>query len=126
MAVSVNEFEKALASLYEAISFTENTDGPIKFKIARDACIQRFEFCVELAWKNSVKVLGSNATSPKPAIREMAQNNLIDDIQIWFSFIEARNKSYHTYNDNIAEDVFKTLKEFLPHGQTLLGKLKSQ
>ena len=126
MAVSVSEFDKTLASLKEAIAFSENTDEPVQFKIARDACIQRFEFCVELAWKTSSKVLGSSATTAKPVLREMAQNNFIDDVHLWFNFVEARNKSSHTYNDDIAQDVFSILKSFLPHGYSLLGKLKSQ
>lgn len=124
MAVSIDEFEKALISLEQAIAFSEQTNEPLQFKIARDACIQRFEFCIELAWKTSLKILGSSSTTAKPVLREMAQNGLIEDTQIWFDFVEARNKSSHTYNEDIAQDVFTVLNSFLPHGKALLEKLK--
>ena len=93
-------------------------------KLFRDGAIQRFEFCVELAWKASIKALGSTATAPKPAIREMAQNYLIDDVQAWFDFIEARNKTSHPYNEGIAQEVYLVAIKFLPEGQRLLAKLK--
>jgi hypothetical protein len=42
-------------------------------KALRDSCIQRFEFCIELSWKTSIKILGLQTRAPKPAIREMAK-----------------------------------------------------
>ena len=75
-SVSIKEFDKALIALAEALEFAKKSDTQT-FKIARDACIQRFEFCIELAWKVSAKTLGSTSTTDKPVIREMAQNDLI-------------------------------------------------
>ncbi len=46
MQPSYAEFEKALKALDEALREPKNS-------IVRDASIQRFEFCVELAWKTS-------------------------------------------------------------------------
>lgn len=47
MAVSLEQLSKALASLEEALT-VEKTD------LSRDASIQRFEFCVKLAWKTEI------------------------------------------------------------------------
>ena len=63
MAVSLKELEKAVSSL-------EVND------IVRDAAIQRFEFCIELSWKNARKVMGTATTAPKQVVREMAQNRI--------------------------------------------------
>lgn len=127
MAISIAEYEKALRSLEEAIQFSKaNTANETQFKIARDACIQRFEFCVELAWKTSAKVLGSSSTTSKPVIREMAQNGMIADLGIWFDFIEARNKSSHTYDEKAAVEVFQVAQEFVRHGQDLLTKIRNK
>ena len=68
-------------------------------KALRDACIQRFEFCVELSWKTSVRAFGLEIKSPNTAIRDMARNTLIDNTQIWFDFLVARNKTSHTYDE---------------------------
>lgn len=127
MAVSVLEYEKALRSLEEAIDFSKKVAAnEVQFKIARDACIQRFEFCVELGWKTSAKILGSSSTTAKPVVREMAQNGLIDDPAIWFDFIEARNKSSHTYDEAAAVEVFEAAKKFLSEGQGLLRSLQKK
>jgi nucleotidyltransferase substrate binding protein (TIGR01987 family) len=58
-----------------------------------------------------------SSTAAKPVIREMAQSNLISDVQLWFWFVEARNKSSHTYNKKIAEEVFATIYQFLPEAK---------
>lgn len=89
------EFEKALVSLKVALS-SEKTD------LHRDASIQRFEFCVKLAWKTTKTLMGSASTAPKVVIREMASQNLIADTEIWFNFLDARGESSHTYKEEVA------------------------
>jgi nucleotidyltransferase substrate binding protein (TIGR01987 family) len=93
-------------------------------KALRDACIQRFEFCTELAWKVSMKILGLTAKAPNPAIRDMAQNNLIDDPQIWFDFLTARNKTSHTYDEEIAKAVYAEAEKLIPELDHLIKKLQ--
>lgn len=126
MAVSVHEYEKALNSLTEALgmhaAFTEEASK----KLARDACIQRFEFSVELAWKTSGKILGSNSTAANTVVREMARDGLIDNPEEWFTFVLARNESSHTYDDEVAKKVFAVIQNFLPQGMLLLQRLKSR
>jgi nucleotidyltransferase substrate binding protein (TIGR01987 family) len=96
MAVSLAEYEKALDSLAQAVAMHASfTDVPTK-KLARDACIQRFEFCIELAWKTAGKVLGSKSASANTVIREMARDGLIANPETWFEFIWARNQTSHT------------------------------
>ena len=94
-------------------------------KALRDACIQRFEFCVELSWKTSVRAFGLEIKSPNTAIRDMARNNLIDNTQIWFDFLVARNKTSHTYDEEVAKEVYLAAEQALPHFTNLLQKLKS-
>jgi nucleotidyltransferase substrate binding protein (TIGR01987 family) len=121
--ISLDEFTKALAALKEAMSFAARSEGGI-FEIARDASIQRFEFCIELSWKVAAKKLGSASTAAKPVLREMAQNGLIGDVTAWFAYIEARNKSSHSYDKKIAGEVFSVIPGFLVEAQKLLVKLE--
>ena len=95
-------------------------------KMLRDSVIQRFEFCVELSWKTSMKVLGLMTSAPKPAIRDMARAGLIDDPERWFKFIDARNKTSHTYDEEIAKEVLEVAEQFLPEGYELLKALQTQ
>ncbi len=129
MAVSLNELAKAIHSLEEALALYRDqtiAQSDIVRKAFRDACIQRFEYCIELAWKTSMKVLGSTTLAAKPAIREMARNNLIPNPDQWMEFIEARNESSHSYDEEIAAKVFKSIEAFHPESVRLLEALKKQ
>ena len=117
--MALNAFEKGLA-LHEAA-----TDEVFR-KALRGACIQRFVFCIELAWKTSAKMMGSMSTGSKVVVREMAQNGYIDSPEAWFDFIDARNKTSHTYDNEIAVAVFAVAKRFLPEGRELLNRLGRQ
>ncbi|NCN40843.1 nucleotidyltransferase [bacterium] len=128
-APSTQELKDAITSLKVASQLlsdsVKNSPQNIELhKALRDACIQRFEFCVELSWKTAVKVLGLEIKSPNPAIRDMARNNLIDDTQIWFDLLVARNKTSHTYDEDIAKEVFEIAKQSIPHFEHLSGKIE--
>lgn len=115
--MSLKEYTKALESLNLALQEKESD-------IVRDATIQRFEFCIELSWKCSKKILGTTSHSPKNVIREMAQENLIDDVKIWLKAIDFRNLSVHTYNEDIAIEVYNFIKEFFINFKKLKNKLE--
>lgn len=124
--VTITEFEKSLNALDEATAYAAKFSQGTEFKIARDACIQRFEFCVELAWKVGAKVIGSSSTGSRLVLRELFQNGLIQDIQQWFDFIDACNMSSHSYDEKIAETVFSIVTQFSIQGRLLLDGLKKQ
>ena len=119
MAISIEEYSKALRSLEEALALPVND-------IVRDASIQRFEFCVELAWKTARKVMGTSTSAPKQVIREMAQNRIIDDVELWFEALEGINLSSHTYDEVLAEKVYRIAKKFLPYALDLELRLKAK
>ncbi|NCN41779.1 hypothetical protein GW916_11090 [bacterium] len=124
-SISVDELEKALATLNLALDFAEKVqENEDQFKITRDACIQRFEYCIELSWKVSMKKLGSQTKFAKPAIREMARGDLIDSAEVWLNFIEARNNSSHSYDEDVAQRVFIEIKKFRLESLELLKRLK--
>ena len=118
MAVSLEEFQKALDSLDSALKVKKDD-------LVRDAVIQRFEFCVELAWKSAKKKMGTASTAPKEVVREMAQNNYISDVQFWLESIDKRNLSSHTYNESLAEEVYEFALRFAPEAKKLLEKLQT-
>ncbi len=129
MSTTITELEKAKVSLETSIqllrdSIQKDSTNTEMHKALRDACIQRFEFCVELAWKVSIKNLGLDTKAPNPAIREMAQNKLIDDPQIWFEFLLARNKTSHSYDEDVAKAVYKEVERIVPELNSLVTRLK--
>lgn len=124
MAVSVQEYKKALISFEEALSALKKPNlNETERKLFRDAGIQRFEFCVELAWKISKKQMGTNSSAPKEVIREMAQAGLIDDPEVWFGFLEARNLSSHSYDEEVAKKIQNIFNNFYIEAELLLRNL---
>lgn len=119
----LENFEKALTTLEAALQQGALSD------LERDGAIQRYEYTFELAWKSMRRVLvslGRNnvSSSPKPVIRDAAEEGLIGNVTRWFGFLEARNLSTHIYSQEEAEKVLKTAIEFLPEAKTLLAKIK--
>jgi nucleotidyltransferase substrate binding protein (TIGR01987 family) len=122
--ISKAEFQKALLALEEAQAECDKQDVDSKaYKLFRDATIQRFEFCVELSWKVSIKTLGLTSTSPKPALREMLRAQVISKIEPWFDYVEARNKSSHTYDEEIAKEVYSVVASFIADANILICKI---
>ena len=126
MGISLVEFEKALLSLEQVLGMHDASAVHSPEQLAfRDAAIQRFEYCIELAWKSAVKTLGLNTPSPKPAVRELVRNNLIEDPVVWIDFIDACNRTSHIYDEAVATGVFAEIKKFMPEARKLLQKLKA-
>src|SRR5690606_2516274 len=97
--MTLDELNKAVTRLDEAVRQEKN-------EFIRDAVIQRFEFCIELAWKSARRAMGVTTTAPKDVIREMAQSGYIDDVVLWLTAIDMRNLSSHTYKEPLAEQVY--------------------
>lgn len=130
MSANLQELKKAADSLQIAQNLLQESlqkepSNVELHKALRDSCIQRFEFCVELSWKISIKILGLGTKAPNPAIREMAQNKLIEDTQIWFEFLLARNKTSHTYDEDVAKEVYKETERLIPEIKKLISKLET-
>lgn len=119
MATLYLEFEKAVSRLEEALKQKKD-------EFIRDSVIQRFEFCVELAWKTGKKVMGTATVAPKDVVREMAQSGYIENIELWLNAIDMRNLSSHTYKEDMAEKVYAFASSFLVEFKNILPKLQSK
>lgn len=113
MSAHTLELQKAIKKLSEALAQPKN-------EFIRDSTIQRFEFCIELAWKTSKKIMGTSTSAPKDVIREMAQNNYIQNIDVWLKAIDMRNLSSHTYKEELAEQVYAFAEQFYPELSKLI------
>lgn len=48
-----------------------------------------------------------NITGSRDAIRKSFKNELIEDADVWMDMIISRNKSSHTYDETIADEISK-------------------
>ncbi len=97
-------------------------------RILKDAAIQRFEYTFELAWKTLKRYLETNAafreTHLKEIFREAGRQELLDDVERWFAYLEARNLTSHTYNRATADKVFRQVKLFARDVDRLILELQ--
>lgn len=80
-----------------------------------DASMQRFEFCIELFWKALKRLLadlGKEVNLPKLIMQEAYQNHLINDEQIWLDMLKDRNQTSHTYDEDLANQIYAQLPTY--------------
>jgi nucleotidyltransferase substrate binding protein (TIGR01987 family) len=116
----LTSLRNAVVRLREALAVAE-TD------VSRDAAIQRFEFCFELAWKavqERARNEGMDCQSPKGCLKLAFKSGWIQDESGWLAMIEDRNRTSHTYDEQLAKDVYRRLSQHLPLLDALLAKLR--
>ena len=101
--------QRALASLQELAMLQQPS------KIERDAAIQRFEYTCEAVWKAAQRYLlvveGVNVGSPKGCLRACREAGLLTEEQTvnGLEMVDNRNLTVHTYNEAIAEEIYRAL-----------------
>lgn len=129
---SLDVFEKAVRTLEKAHLryLQDKTDIEV-----RDSVIQRFEYTFELAFKTLKRfcelVMAASISevedlSYKDLIRYAAEKGLIDNPLTWFKYREERNKTSHTYDEQIAIEVFRYAEDFLKEAILLLNRMKTK
>lgn len=109
----LDSFEKALTRLTAAVNLAHQR--PLS-NLESQGLIQAFEFTHELAWnllKDYFLYQGesTSVTGSRDAIRLAFNRGLISDGAGWMETIAARNKSSHTYDESIAEELQKEIVE---------------
>jgi nucleotidyltransferase substrate binding protein (TIGR01987 family) len=125
--VNLNALKKAVVSLKEAANEPMIHDKKIG-EFIRDSVIQRFEYTYELSWKSLQRYLKQaynfQADSLRQLYREAGRIGLIDNVESWFAYQEARNLTSHTYNEITAEETYKVALQFAYDAEKLLHKLE--
>ena len=118
--------EDALAQLADGLHAAEQ---PGATELIRDGVIQRFEYSYELALKSIRRVLETVFGDPvdqipyNDVLRIASERGLIENVERWFTYRSARNKSSHTYDAAIAAEVFAVATPFLNDARILLHNL---
>ena len=63
--------------------------------------------------------------SRRQLFRLSAEHRLVNDVDRWMEYHDARNETAHTYDENTAEDVFETAQKFLIDAQKLLQAIEA-
>ena len=131
MKLELSSFEKALASLDEALAEYDRTQN----QFVKDACIHRFEYTYELAHKLLKRQLEAMSATPAEIdqmsfpdmIRTGAERGLLaNSWDKWKLFRDARNATSHAYNEKKANEVFERIPAFRDEAAFLLARLQER
>jgi nucleotidyltransferase substrate binding protein (TIGR01987 family) len=121
MSISLKPLKNALSQLTSAL--TEVTS-----ELTRDGAIQRFEYTFELSWKTLKRYFAWNQqldeSNVKNILREAGKQVLIDNVEHWFEYHQARNLTSHLYSHPVAEEVYKLAQRFAQDAHALVLKLE--
>lgn len=111
-----NNFIKAYRELEDAITLTQTKTLS---KLEKQGVIQGFEYTHELAWnvlKDYLEEQGhTGLVGSKDTSREAFKRALIQNGDVWMEMIKMRNLTSHTYDQPLADSVFKTIcEQFYP------------
>lgn len=125
--LSFEALELATAALEQGLK--EHEQYP-QLLTVRDGVIQRFEIAMDVSRQLMIRVLKEvfsldAASAQKDTIREAAKFGLIADAEAWMGHLAARNRTSHTYDSEIAEQVFSHIPSFLPDAMDLLQRLRT-
>lgn len=100
-------FSRAFSLLREAVDLGyEREMSPLE----REGMIQRFEYCLELAWKTMKDILDEEGVeialaTPRTVVRAAFVAGLIENGPEWMAALDARNKMSHVYSFDAFEQV---------------------
>lgn len=109
----------AIARLRDVLALPESD-------VSRDAAIQRFEFCFELAWKaiqERARDEGLDCQTPKSCLTLAFKAAWIADEAEWLAMLADRNQTSHTYDEDLAKAVYGRLRRYVPLLKALADKL---
>jgi len=99
-------------------------------EVERGGVIQFYEMSFELAWKMIKDYLqeeGFDVKSPRTAIKQGIQIELLDDPHKWMDALEDRNLTAHTYDEETAKRVYDSIKNnYYPILKQLYDQLEAQ
>ena len=104
-----SNYLNALSHLSEAVESVHNPSD-----LEKEGTIQRFEFTHELAWKVMKDFLEyegvTNIVGSRSATREAFHKGLISNGQLWMNMLESRNRTVHTYQNDVLEREYSLIK----------------
>jgi len=116
---------QAVAALAEVLHIVPSN------AILRDSAIKRFELAFEATWKAAKSVLfvseGLDVSSPKGSIRSCREAGYLSESHATEALlmVDDRNLAVHTYNEELAKQIFVRLKQHLCLLQTWVASLST-
>ncbi len=113
LKLKLETFRKTLVSLEQVLQRQKGELSKLDCEIIRDSTIQRFKFSLDTCLKflkeyiQEVKQVPIDVQSPRAVFRKAVDLNIIasEDLKTFFDIIEDRNRTSHTYWEELAEKI---------------------
>ncbi|MYB96746.1 nucleotidyltransferase [Candidatus Poribacteria bacterium] len=121
-----NSFERALERLRAAVKLAEQRELS---DLEAQGLIQGFEYTHELAWKTLKNFLEAqgivNLYGSRDTTRTAFRNGLIENGEVWMDMVDKRNLTSHTYDEEVAAEVVRTIRNtYFAEFEKLLARLQ--
>jgi nucleotidyltransferase substrate binding protein (TIGR01987 family) len=138
VALELSSLRKAVPALASVLAKSDDaafmsTVDEVARNAIKAGVIQHFEFTYELCWKFIKRWLEMNISSTaadgvtrRELFRLAAENRLLDDVERWMRYHEARNLTSHIYQPEIAERVYNTAHDFARDAARLLAAMEAR
>ena len=138
VTLELSGLQKAVSALAGVLAKSDDAEFMSQLdEIARNAIkagvVQHFQFTYELCWKFIKRWLEMNISpgvadcvTRRELFRLGAENRLIDDVEQWMRYHEARNLTSHIDRPEIAERVYNTAHDFARDAPRLLAALEAR
>ncbi len=118
----LNNYKKALTQLTAAVELSHQRELS---DLEKQGLIQAFEFTHELAWKTLKDFLEYQGQTglygSRDATRKAFELGLIDNGDSWMQMIQNRNRSSHTYNQDVMQAIIEVIINDYHHLFTALA-----
>ncbi len=128
--LDISNLKNCIDSLKNCTKDYKNSSNETMKEYIEDACIKRFEYTVETAWKIMKKYLkleyGKND-------KELTMNNIfrlmegygfINSWETWKNYYAKRNDTSHEYNKNKAKEILNIIDDFVKDTEILYENLQ--
>ncbi|MBF8275624.1 MAG: putative nucleotidyltransferase [Candidatus Brocadiaceae bacterium] len=138
MKLDLSSLQSALASFERALKFSQKIIDDKSFsddekEVIKAGVIQNFKSSYELCWKFMKRWLEQNYSESftagitrKQLFRYAAENLLIEDCDAWMHFHELRNKTSHTYDREVAEEIVEAAGNFFHHSRLFYKAIEAR
>ncbi|MDR0327199.1 MAG: nucleotidyltransferase substrate binding protein [Planctomycetaceae bacterium] len=133
MTIDLTSLAKSVKVLRESVEdYLRNgsTFTPVQQETFRSGIIQNFEIAYELCWKTMKRWIEENVSPdilfgvPRIELfRRAAENGLIDSVEHWITFHQARNRTSHIYGAEVAKEVYDTAVRFVADAEAFLQNI---
>ena len=138
MALALDSLQKAVSALDAVLAKSDDVEFMNSLDdVARNAIkagvVLHFEFTYELFWKFLKRWLETNigpavadGVTRRELFRLAAESRLLEDVEQWMRYHEARNLTTHIYQPEIAERVYNAAHAFARDAARLLAALEAR